>query len=334
MKLLYFILIVCILSCTERNPIVDNNGELSNLEIYFIASEDSITTNLYKIRGDGSDLTKLISFNKFFVGDLKISPDNTKFLIGNSAFAFRDSSYYYEYLFTSFQNLIWMPDGNEIIAVVYQGRNDLEIVKADLFGLNWQYLTENDVDDQNPVVSFTDDKIFYDSNGNIFQMNLDGSDQTVLIDTTQLLSNIKFNYDGSLFSYLFHDTLIYYWTTYIGNSTNPFLVNSDIQSDIHWSPVSNQIILSSYLGIQLFNYNNNSISTIKSRDEGFGFGHIEWSPDGNKIVYYFSDIFNINNYYSGGINIIDISSKQISEVIKTNQFEVVSGFCVLPKIIE
>jgi len=211
LKLFYFafVLIVCIFSCTERNPLSDSSRELSNLEIYFIASEDSITTNLYKISGDGSDLTTLISFNKLFTGGLKISPDNTKFLIGNSAFAYRDSSYYYEYLFTSFPYLIWMPHGNEIIAVVRQGRNDLEIVKTDLFGLNWQSLTENDVDDQNPVVSFTGDKIFYDSNGNICQMNLDGSDQTVLIDTTQLLSNIKFNYDGSLFSYIFHDTTIY-----------------------------------------------------------------------------------------------------------------------------
>lgn len=338
MRFFYLVsmLLVVIIGCTERNPMSDVNTELSNLEIYFIASEDSISTNLYKIKGDGSDLTTLLSFNSFIVGDLKISSDNSKFLIGNSAFAYKDSSYYYEYVFNSFVHLIWTPNGDEIIALIRQGGNDLDIIKTDLYGLNWQYLTENNVDDQYPVVSITDDQIYFDRDGDIYKMNLDGSNQSLFIDTTQILSNLKFNYDESLFSYTLLDTINFYhnWTTYIGNSSKPFLLNTNIQSDGNWSPVSSQIIFSDYQGIQLYKYENNSTSVIKPLETNISYSSIRWVPDGTKIIYYYNDNTDISNFYSGGLNIIDISTKKSFEIIKNKQYEILSGFCVLSKLAE
>ena len=45
MRFFYLVsmLLVVIIGCTERNPMSDVNTELSNLEIYFIASEDRIS---------------------------------------------------------------------------------------------------------------------------------------------------------------------------------------------------------------------------------------------------------------------------------------------------
>lgn len=328
-----FSLLFLLVNCQVRDSI-SPKSENEDFMIMFFASEDWDDpqfgkSNLYLMDSEGSNLQILHEFSREIRWEMEISTNGSKVLIGAISVINSDGSDY-RTIYNGVGNTAakWRPTSEEEIVFVEHVQNK-EIFFRKIWDLNKIRLTNNNVNDYDPVWSSNGNKIYFTRDGNIWVMNYDGSGQEVFLDTSFFIKELQFNYDYTLFSCMGWDTS-FGSNNFISTVENPFLDPLDPigpSDHLEWSPKSNNIAFRSLPGeISLFNYSSKSISLIKSLPPGFIYEDLRWSPNSQKLIARIQTI--PENKY--GLEIIDLASKKSQILIDYDDFVYLSTFICVP----
>ena len=318
--------------CHERDPLSPEEPD-DIFQILFIATEDTSTfpqgrTNLYSINDDGSSLDTICNFFTHFNGKIEISPDNSKLLLGSRFVVNIDGSDFQEFYTPNYGDAKWKPDNSEIFVCTDLAFPNFgtEIYTINIWETDKIRLTNNDVDDYDPVWSSDGNFIYYTSisgslnRSKIWRMNYDGTEQTLFIDIPLSSEHFKFNYTGGIYSFI-NSSMVY-----IGNVSSSELTEHDIPNNYKWNPKSNTIAyIKNLREIMLYNFETKQHTFICSVPADYYYGEFAWSPLGTKIVVRLEKISELKFKFQ----IIDVKSKIINELIDEDIFPWIYNFICL-----
>ncbi len=228
-----FILVVPIgllIGCKETSKKVENTDRLSvskDGESPMIAfwSEKDGNPEIYSMRIDGSDLTRLTHNEKAEDSYPVFSPDGTKIVFesnrtGNFEIYVMDADGSNQKRLTDTPedevSSSWSPDGSKIVFVSFRDGETSEIYEMDADGSNQKRLTHNDFDDEAPHFS-PDGKYIATESGKerdrrqIYIMNADGTDHHPITHMESYQGYPTWSADGSkvYFDSTFNDGGLY-----------------------------------------------------------------------------------------------------------------------------
>jgi len=332
--LLFFSLL---LHCIQRENLSQNTNQDNGLfRILFFASEDTTNTImgktcLYSINSDGSEINKLKVFNRHVTGTMEVSPDGSKVLIYPFYISNTDGTSFRSFLHTEFSTGKWSPIKKDYIIYVTNIEGNNEIFSMDIWESDVKQLTINTVDDIDPVWSVDGNKILFTKGTyqdfKIWQMDSDGSNQQLFIDTTFSTSQPRFNYDYTLISCIGEESN-YPKSVYVGDIDDLVLEPLNFLGDYEWDPVANRI---TYISVDrkyifLYDHKLKSHKIIKSSLSNSLYYNPQWSSDGKSIIVRFQSFSNMDS----GIEIIDVASEKSQIIVDYNDFVGIFDFVCLP----
>jgi len=181
--------------------------------------------------------------------------------------------------------------------IVFQSNRDgdFEIFVMDLDGSNQIQLTDNQVDDNYPVVTLDGSKILFetyrDGNWEIYTMNIDGSDQRRLTNMPQSKERLPtWSPDGNQIAYLSNQNGEYEIYIMNADGSNPYQVTfTDFpEGHVSWS-ANNRLVYNADPGSgsswEIYTIGTNGQNQQQLTSNSVSDWSPEWSPDGRTILY-------------------------------------------------
>jgi Tol biopolymer transport system component len=316
-------------NCNKRDPLSSEEPN-DSFKVLFIATEDTSTsplgrTNLYSINDDGTSLETICNFYTHFNGKIEISPNGSKILLASRFIVNVDGSDFRTFSTPNYGDAKWKPNDSEIFTCSnYDGNNfDSEIYTINIWETDKIRLTNNEVDDYEPVWSFDGNYIYYTSNSGslnrskIWRMNHDGTEQTLFIDMPLSSEHFKFNYTGDIYSFINSGMV------YSGNFSSSELTEHNIPNNYKWNPRSNTIAYINNLSeIILYDIETKQNTMLCVAPTDYYYSEFAWSPFGTKIVFLLQKISQLKFKFQ----IIDVNSKIENELFDENIFPWIYNF--------
>jgi dipeptidyl aminopeptidase/acylaminoacyl peptidase len=178
------------------------------------------------------------------------------------------------------------PDGTRIAFVFRNSFGDLDIAVMNANGRGMRPLVQGPVRDEEPIFSPDGTKIAYSSNGDIYVINVDGSGQTNLTNSSAIFDGSPaFSPDGTRIAFTRGGDI--YTMNPDGSNQTPLTNNSANSSDPAFSPDGTGIAFTRGGDIYVMNAAPESATNQPQRltDVPESDSEPSWSPDGTKIAF-------------------------------------------------
>jgi hypothetical protein len=175
---------------------------------------------------------------------------------------------------------VWSPDGTKIAFSSFQSNGNYDIYTINANGGGQVNLTNTAVNEFDPAWSNDGSKLAYGRGGDIWVMNANGSQQTLLLT------------NGSSPSWSPDGTRILFTRNIVGGFDDIFVMNTDGTGVTNltnnpggyfspkWSPDGARVIFATNSGISKMNPDGTGVSVLTNNGS-----NPEWSPDGSKVAF-------------------------------------------------